>query len=72
MEYDMTSVVIWEGSVPAVTTVTAGNEPTVHSWLHPTTTDHTGHIVIHINPQYKCYLSIFRGNYKPLMMVMTC
>jgi hypothetical protein len=27
-----------------------GTEPTVHSWLHPSTTDNTGRIVIHTHP----------------------
>jgi hypothetical protein len=31
----------------------AGTEPTVHTWLHPTPTDHSGEAVIHAHPQYR-------------------
>jgi hypothetical protein len=31
----------------------AGSEPIVHTWLHPSTTDHSGRAVIHIHPQYR-------------------
>jgi hypothetical protein len=46
MDSDPPSVVSCRGMQP-------GTEPTIHSWLHPSTTKHTERIVIHIHPQYR-------------------
>jgi hypothetical protein len=36
-----------------VCSVTAVTEPTVHAWLHPSTTDHSGRAVISMHPQHR-------------------
>jgi hypothetical protein len=60
------------GPVILLSTLFSRSEPNIHSWLHPTTTDHTGRTSIHIHPLYRYCLSTFWGNYDPLMMAMTC
>jgi hypothetical protein len=61
-----------EGTVGSDLAVTTGPEPTVHSWLHPPTSNHTGQIVIHTHPQYRSCLSSFQGTSTPLMMAIIC